>query len=295
MYYNFKRLRPHIEWALETIPALSAFQLTPLNWKVFEEITRLLEPFEHATRVICGDKYSTLCHVIPVLRTTLDHIKNMLEPGHSETLITPEGKSLCKKLVDNVIDKFPLFEFEPLYSVSTLLNPCYKAENFADRVYAKRAREETLKALKEMDKTQPRVEVFPAVTQTEAKKGFDVFAIMDKQRNNRLVGSVRGQTIEHELDLYLAAPCELDRQVDVFKWWFVHRNQYPRLYVLTECYLIIPASSASSERVFSAAGYLTDKRRNRLGNKSLNSRLFLKFQKSVILVLLLLFFICRLF
>jgi ribosomal protein S8 len=42
--------------------------------------------------------------------------------------------------------------------------------------------------------------------------------------------------------------------------------------------LIIPASSASSERVFSTAGYILNKKRTRLTSKHLDILIFLKYQ-----------------
>ena len=38
---------------------------------------------------------------------------------------------------------------------------------------------------------------------------------------------------------------------DIFEWWFKRKQLYPKLYSLVAKYLIIPATSADSERVFS--------------------------------------------
>jgi len=47
-------------------------------------------------------------------------------------------------------------------------------------------------------------------------------------------------------------------------WWNDHENIYPTLAVLAKQILYIPASSASSERVFSTAGNILSPKRNRI-------------------------------
>ena len=61
---------------------------------------------------------------------------------------------------------------------------------------------------------------------------------------------------------YLAVP-ESDHLtgLDPLNWWSVNATNYPIISVLAKKYLAIPASSASSERVFSMAKNKTDKKR----------------------------------
>ena len=58
---------------------------------------------------------------------------------------------------------------------------------------------------------------------------------------------------------YLAVP-ESDHLtgLDPLNWWSVNATNYPIISVLAKKYLAIPASSASSERVFSTAKNITD-------------------------------------
>ena len=48
------------------------------------------------------------------------------------------------------------------------------------------------------------------------------------------------------------------------KWWLLHKDQFPILWMLAQIYLAIPAISAPSERAFSIAGFLCSARRCRL-------------------------------
>ena len=61
----------------------------------------------------------------------------------------------------------------------------------------------------------------------------------------------------------------------VLQWWFDHCHTYAFLYKIVSVYLAVPASSASSERVFSTAGKIVMKKRNRLGSESVNNLVLL--------------------
>ncbi len=45
-----------------------------------------------------------------------------------------------------------------------------------------------------------------------------------------------------------------NKDMDILQWWKDHKNEYLKLAILCAYYLAILASSASSEREFSAAG-----------------------------------------
>jgi hypothetical protein len=66
-------------------------------------------------------------------------------------------------------------------------------------------------------------------------------------------------------------------QFDIAKFWFSTeiKKEFPLLSRVAVGILSIPASSASSERVFSTAGRILEKRRNRLSSSSVDCLLFL--------------------
>jgi hAT family C-terminal dimerisation region len=68
-----------------------------------------------------------------------------------------------------------------------------------------------------------------------------------------------------------------EESFDVAKFWCNTevKQLYPFLSRVAIGILSIPASSASSERVFSTAGRVVEKRRNKLSSKSVDSLLFL--------------------
>jgi hypothetical protein len=78
------------------------------------------------------------------------------------------------------------------------------------------------------------------------------------------------------LQRYLAAP-KAPFSADILKWWDFHELEYPHLAKVARDYAGIPGSSAPSERVFSRAGDLITKKRNRLAPETADSIMCLRY------------------
>jgi hypothetical protein len=62
-------------------------------------------------------------------------------------------------------------------------------------------------------------------------------------------------------------------------WWRVHHSKYPNVWRLASCILAVPATSAPSERVFSSAVNIVNKKRVRLKPETVDLLVFLKGNK----------------
>jgi hypothetical protein len=80
--------------------------------------------------------------------------------------------------------------------------------------------------------------------------------------------------VKEECQKY-ASEKHASRDSDPLKWWAVNASHYPSLSVLAKKYLCVPATSAPSERVFSAAGLTVSHTRNSLSPSTVDSLLFL--------------------
>ena len=76
-----------------------------------------------------------------------------------------------------------------------------------------------------------------------------------------------GSENDTELEEFLLEK-SLPRNSNVMVWWNMIEHRFPNL---TKVYLGIPATSASSERLFSKAGIITAKHRNYLKAKSVEA------------------------
>jgi hypothetical protein len=63
---------------------------------------------------------------------------------------------------------------------------------------------------------------------------------------------------------------------DPLDWWRIHYEKFPNIWKLASCILAIPATSAPSERVFSAAANIVNKKRVRLKPDMVDLLIFLK-------------------
>ena len=66
------------------------------------------------------------------------------------------------------------------------------------------------------------------------------------------------------------------KPIDVMKWWKAHAEIYPDLSRMARDYLAIPATSASSERLFSSGSNLVTDKRNCLKDDTIQAHEFLK-------------------
>ena len=79
---------------------------------------------------------------------------------------------------------------------------------------------------------------------------------------------------EEEMKAYKLEPT-LDKDSYPLEWWRVKKNKYPYMIQLVKKYLCIPATSTQAERVFSALGFILNKRRLCLSGANVKAQLFL--------------------
>jgi hypothetical protein len=72
-----------------------------------------------------------------------------------------------------------------------------------------------------------------------------------------------------------AAENQLQQTADPLKWWKENEARFRTISILARKYLSIPATSAPSERVFSLAGSICNRRRASLSPEHLNALVFL--------------------
>ena len=77
-----------------------------------------------------------------------------------------------------------------------------------------------------------------------------------------------------EIKAYRLEPA-LDKDEDPLDWWRARKQNYSNMIQLVKKYLCIPATSTQAERVFSALGFLLNKRRLCLSGSNVNAQLFL--------------------
>ena len=85
--------------------------------------------------------------------------------------------------------------------------------------------------------------------------------------------------VSSQLLRYLEECTTIGIDEDIFKWWHTHQKFFPNLYEIAIEHLIIPATSADSERIFSSAGYVLSQKRSRLTGDHVNILIYLNKNK----------------
>lgn len=115
---------------------------------------------------------------------------------------------------------------------------------------------ETVKLYAEKNQDQ---DVITPVTVKEKKKDAFVFDFSNlTQERNELT----------ELELYLNEPVEIPK-TEPLVYWRSNQNRFKTLAKMARDFLAIPAASVPIEQVFSQAGDLITKKRNRLGQQTI--------------------------
>jgi hypothetical protein len=74
--------------------------------------------------------------------------------------------------------------------------------------------------------------------------------------------------VESEITVFMRERADPD--TDSLVWWKDNSDKYSRLSVLARRYLAVPSTSFQSERIFSAAGLIVTKLRNRLSSSCID-------------------------
>jgi hypothetical protein len=67
-----------------------------------------------------------------------------------------------------------------------------------------------------------------------------------------------------EIDRYINTKLSFSKNDSLLEWWNKHSLIFPQLALLAKSLFGVPASSATSERVFSSSGQILEKRRQSL-------------------------------
>ncbi len=108
----------------------------------------------------------------------------------------------------------------------------------------------------------------------ERQQRKNIFAIAlaggEESRTDKTVDEIKD-----ELQAYQRVK-QIDAYDDPLTWWQHHENEFPLTSRLAKRLLCIPATSAPSERMFSSAGLVARKKRERLAPDTVSSLVFLK-------------------
>ena len=256
-------IRLYLEDAMNETDQKS-YDLTDSQWSVVKGLLSILEAVDQVTITLSGKKYSTLSWCLPLLFGLRDAAKQ--EENDSTTL-----SGIKRKLTDQLNQRFKLnnLEMSSALVLAAALDPRFRKLSFLSKSEQDKLQRILLQKASNVDCTvttddrgEPPVKKRPSVLDRLLGEDKDI------EEDDEAVSTLE------EIKMYFQER-PIKRKEDPLFWWRGNASRFPHLAVLAQKYLGIPATSTPSERVFSVAGIVVDKRRCALTAEMINALVFL--------------------
>ncbi|CAI5478051.1 unnamed protein product [Closterium sp. Yama58-4] len=210
---------------------VESLRLTDADWEILHAVKAFLNPFARVSKAAEGEAYPTVSMVVPYYNGLIDALEARLAKGPSAAL-----KPMIEAALE-VLKKYAYMSSNELW-IATFLDPSMKAAWFDDAHWESQHPE-----------TEPRVR--PRPTSSEV---VQLYIPSRRRLAARLSASQQtgsgGMLQDDEVSRYLSERIRDD--VTALEYWRTATNMQT-LRRMARDYLAIPATSASSERVFSLA------------------------------------------
>lgn len=266
MIESINTIRPALESIrdkkIDIGPKVELF--TEEEFALLKELENVLYSFDSASRTLSADKSCTIATVLTALVNLLGFCEVRINNPHEAV-----GK-LASELKKQIETEWPnCGANERLIRISHVLHPYYKGQLLKKfKMYDS--------TLEEIIDSHPSTSDFRsrAATSEASRDMFDselldpadqlLLDLSDKEPN-----IVEKSPLEIEIAAYMSMPRPQEKgKVDVLTWWREHQTSLPLLAGVARKILAVPASSASSERMFSAAGNIVTAERYNLDPKT---------------------------
>jgi hypothetical protein len=254
---------------------------TPNEWAMLGDCLPILLPFAKASATLSADDVPTIHEVVLVL----GNIRFLLEKGcRHENVVAAE---LAEKLMRELDGRYPERGCEVIENaLANVLDPRYKGV----QVRKLNRYEVAKQALEQMYRDTVAESNLDQSVQDAAGSGSSSPSLLEEEMdyNDQLLKEFMGDTptvsvarrrsevgLSQELDLYLTTKtCQ--KETPILDWWRLNAGTFPIMARLARKILCIPASSSSSERVFSSAGNIVTSKRQNLDPEMVEKLVYLK-------------------
>ncbi|XP_034529273.1 zinc finger BED domain-containing protein 4-like [Notolabrus celidotus] len=202
----------------------------------------------------------------------------MLEQMLQEEVIKPAPAvvvQMGEQLIRLLRERLYTLQSMSIMSLATLLDPRFKVIGFFSQTKAAEAiKRLTSECAIIRRSVHSREEIPQASTSHDVTGGSKLWhrldaSVMEARSSQNVTADA---TVE--VQRYLAEP-NISRLENPLEYWERQKMLYPNFYSLAHSFLCTPASSVPCERVFSKAGEVVSKKRNRLKPQTVEKMLFL--------------------
>ena len=271
MLARLVELRTPIQLVLADMPdkARQNLDLTVTEWTTAKLLLAALSCVDEVTKHLGGEKYSTLSWHLPLL-SSLCTFCDDLNSDDDEPLLVTTAKS---RLGNNVNRRFELDSTRStsIYAMATALDPRFRDLKCMTNACRAGVKDALISAAAVDCQSDDACQVSSPSAKRHCPDARSAASVLDDLLGGE---NENDESIQAEVELYLNEKV-VRRAVDPLVWWNANASRFPRLAAQAKRYLCIPATSVPSERVFSFAGYLVDKRRCSLSSTSIDALIFL--------------------
>lgn len=231
-------------------------RISSIEINIINDILLVLGEFEKACTKMQGATYPTIHYVI----TYSNHLKSCCTTKETDSTFIREFKQyllngLNSKYTPNVskYHKIGFFLFPPANKLKIFsLEEQIHIKTICWREIKNNTNENTIRTHEQLQPT------FDSCFEGIVDVSSDTIETIDDK-------------IWSEINDYASKSWPFVMDNDILNWWSRHRCDYFHLYHMAMNVFNIPATSASAERTFSAAGFLINEKRNRLSPVRVNN------------------------
>jgi len=247
-------------------------RLKYINVDLLTKLIDFLIPFKEASTKIEGEKYSTINLVVLYRCKLVKHLESIKHNTQidetSKTL-----KILAARALNAMESKFKLHRN---HEIALFLFPPYKSMKMMGESEKNRVIGNVKLELLKIQENQPvRNEVNQVHPEVQAPSTSSYNNMFSEWENDFTQPNAMS-SYENELESYTHSTDTFQTNENILDWWKARNNILPTMAKLAIRILAIPATSAASERAFSAAGRVIEERRSCLKAETIDALLFLQ-------------------
>eukprot|EP00731_Ephydatia_muelleri_P025579 Em0017g662a len=256
---------------------------SPEQWLAAEKLCALLKPFQIATDFLQGEKYPTLGCVSRYITTLVGGLQGTMPPVHWQlgtrwnnlpkiVLVARASKLVRCFILQDMLQRWDSADL--LLGMGAITHPGHKSLSWLNctnrQTIISQLQTEMMNITEENEEDEADEPPAKKAAVTQQEEEFDILF----GHKDECPGEVIRSTHDHIEDEFLRYLKEAES--DPMDWWRKHESYFPQVAKLARKYLAIPASTAPSERVFSTAKNILQKKRWSLLAERLGKCIFLR-------------------
>ena len=239
-------------------------------WRLLEDMLPILQPVQVVTALLSAESMPSSSVIYPMLQkpVTVDLAENA-----ADSAVIRSFKADLKSSID---DRFQLSNratSDHPFVTATVLDPATKSMPFFPEEFRSAAYQHVCVLLESASASTASTQASTSNTDVdEEPEDANPPPVKCSRTASLKFISQPAAPPQSDFDRYLLTPVD---DIDALHWWSSTATYYPSVSAPASRYLSVPATSAQSERQFSAAGRLISKIRSRLDGHRVDTLLFL--------------------